>query len=150
MESSDRIERKILIRAPRSRVWRALTSAAEFGTWFRVRLEGDFIVGKRITGKMTYPGYEGAPFAASVERMEPERLFSFRWPVGADDSNGADADKLTTLVEFRLEDAPEGTVLTVVEAGFDHLPAARRVEPFRSHSEGWTIQLENVRRHVEV
>jgi uncharacterized protein YndB with AHSA1/START domain len=149
MESTDRIQRKVLIRAPRSRVWRALTNAAEFGTWFRVQLEGDFAVGKRITGKMTYPGHEGSPFVATVERIEPERLFSFRWPMGSDDPHHANADEFTTLVEFRLEDAPQGTLLTVEESGFDRLPAARRVEAFRANSEGWTIQVENLRRHVE-
>lgn len=150
METSDRIERKVLIRAPGSRVWRALTTAAEFGTWFRVALEGEFAVGKRIHGKMTYPGHEGTPFVATIERMEPERLFSFRWPTGSSDPGAQDADKHTTLVEFRLEETPEGTLLTVVESGFDALPAARRVDAFRDNSEGWTIQVENIRRHVEV
>ena len=149
MESADRIERTILIRAARPRVWQALTDAREFGTWFRVELEGDFAVGRRITGKMTYPGHEGAPFVATVERMEPERLFSFRWPMGSDDPHEGDAESLTTLVEFRLEDAPEGTTLTIVESGFDSLPAARRLDAFRGNSEGWTIQGENVRRHAE-
>jgi len=149
MEVSDRIERKVLIRAPRSRVWKALTDAREFGTWFRVDLDGDFSLGRRITGKMTYPGHEGAPFVATVDRMDPERLFSFRWPMGSDDPNDHGADDTTTLVEFRLEDAPEGTMLTVIESGFARLPAGRRVEAFRGNSEGWSIQVENIRRHVE-
>jgi uncharacterized protein YndB with AHSA1/START domain len=149
MDSSDRIERKLLIRAPRTRVWRALTDAREFGTWFRVDLRGDFVVGQRITGAMTYPGHEGASFVATVERMEPERLFSFRWPMGSEDEKVPEAEEITTLVEFRLEDAPEGTMLTVVETGFDGLPAARRADAFRSNSEGWSIQIENVRRHAE-
>jgi uncharacterized protein YndB with AHSA1/START domain len=150
MESSNQIERSTLIQAPRSRVWRALTDAAEFGAWFRVELEGTFAVGRRLTGKMAYPGHEGAPFVAVVERMEPERLFSFRWPTGADDPHAAGADSPTTLVEFRLEDAPGGTLLTVVESGFDQLPAARRVDAFRGNSEGWGVQVDNIRRHVEV
>jgi uncharacterized protein YndB with AHSA1/START domain len=147
MEDTDRIERRVVIRASRSRVWKALTDAREFGTWFRVELEGDFVVGRRIEGKMTYPGHEGAPFAATVVRMDRERCFAFRWP--ADIESVQESDQSDTLVEFLLEDAPEGTLLTVVESGFDRLPAARRLEAFRGNSEGWTIQVENVRRHVE-
>src|SRR5690606_3661777 len=144
----DRIERSILIRAPRSRVWRALTSAKEFGAWFRVELQGDFTAGERISGKVTYPGHEGTPFVAQVERMEPERLFSFRWPMGSD-PEALELRNHTTLVEFELEDAPQGTVLTVVESGFEGLPAPRRLEAYRENSEGWAIQMENVRRHAE-
>jgi uncharacterized protein YndB with AHSA1/START domain len=150
MENTDRIERSVVIKAPRTRVWKALTDASEFGTWFRVALDGEFAVGKRSSGKMTYPGHEGAPFFATVERMEPEHLFSFRWPMGSDSPTEADADSGTTLVEFRLEDAPEGTKLTVTEGGFDRLPAKRRIEAYRGNSEGWTIQMENIRHHVEV
>jgi uncharacterized protein YndB with AHSA1/START domain len=95
---------------------------------------------------MTYPGHEGTPFVAQVERIEPERLFSFRWPAGSEPES---LDDQTTLVEFRLEDAPEGTSLTVVESGFDGLPHPRRLQAFRDNSEGWTIQTENIRRHAE-
>lgn len=52
---TDRIEKEIVLRAPRARVWKALTDSREFGTWFRVALDGPFEAGKRITGRMTYP-----------------------------------------------------------------------------------------------
>jgi uncharacterized protein YndB with AHSA1/START domain len=58
MASTDRIEKTILLRAPRARVWRALTDADEFGTWFRVRLEDPFRAGATVRGRITYPGYE--------------------------------------------------------------------------------------------
>jgi len=145
---SDRIEKKILLRAPRERVWRALTDAAEFGTWFRAKLEGPFEAGKRVRGRVTYPGYEHVTFDVKVERIEPERLFSLRWHPAAVDPAVDYSKEPTTLVEFRLEEAPEGTWLSVVESGFDRIPARRRDEAFRMNSEGWGIQMENVRRHV--
>lgn len=146
--SADRIEKKLLLRAPRARVWRALTDAAEFGTWFRVKLEGTFEVGRAIRGHITYPGYEHLTMEATVERMDAERVFSFRWhPYAADPKVDYTAEP-TTLVEFRLEDAPEGTMLTVVESGFDQIPAGRRAEAFRMNDQGWSTQLENVRVHV--
>src|SRR5262245_25356960 len=114
---SDRIEKKILLRAPRARVWRALTDAAEFGAWFRVKLEGAFEAGQRVRGRVTYPGYEHLTFEVEVERMERERLFSFRWHPAAVDAAKDYSKEPTTLVEFRLEEAPEGTALSVVESG---------------------------------
>lgn len=147
MSNSDRIEKEILLRAPRSRVWRALTNAEEFGTWFRVKLEGGFAVGKSTKGRITSPGYEHATMEVTVERMDAEELFSYRWhPYDAEPKEGA--SEPTTLVEFRLQDADGGTLLTVTESGFDQLPAGRRDEAFRQNSEGWSIQVENIQRHV--
>ncbi len=147
--TSDRIEKKILLRAPRPRVWRALTDAREFGTWFRVDLEGPFEVGKTVKGRITYEGYEHLTMEAAVERMDAERLFSFRWHPYAVEPGVDYSSEPTTLVEFWLEEVSGGTMLTVVESGFDRVPAARRNEAFRMNSEGWTIQLQNVQRHVE-
>ena len=146
--SSDRIEKKIMLRAPRSRVWRALTSAEEFGTWFRVKLEGSFAAGKPIAGKITYPGYEHLTMEVTVERMEAEQVFSFRWHPYAIDPAVDYTKEPTTLVEFRLEEAAGGTLLTVVESGFDRIPKERRAEAFRMNGEGWAAQLENIQRHV--
>ena len=146
---TDRIEKNILLRAPRSRVWRALTDAQEFGTWFRVDLDGRFEVGKRIRGKITYPGYEHLTMDVLVEAMEAEKLFSYRWHPGATEVGVDYSAEPTTLVEFRLEDAEGGTMLTIVESGFDKVPKERRDEAFRSNDVGWTEQLQNIRRHVE-
>jgi uncharacterized protein YndB with AHSA1/START domain len=148
MSPSDRIEKKILLRAPRARVWRALTDAEEFGTWFRAKLESAFAVGKRVTGQITYPGYEHLKFEAIVEQMVPEELFSCRWPPGASAPETDQASEPMTLVEFRLEQTPEGTLLRVVESGFDNLPPERRDQAFRENDEGWTIQMENVKQYV--
>jgi len=146
--TTDRIEKTILLRAPKSRVWRALTDSAEFGTWFRVKLASGFAAGKTVTGKVTYPGYEHLTFSVDVERMDAERLFSFRWHPYAVDPKIDYSREPATLVEFRLEEAAEGTMLTVVESGFDRIPAGRRDEAFRMNSQGWAVQMENVQRHV--
>jgi len=148
MTNTDRIEKKVLLKAPRSRVWRALTDAREFGAWFQVKLEGDFSVGKRIHGKITYPGYEHLTMDVTVEVMDDQRLFSFRWHPYAVDPKADYSHEPTTLVEFRLEEDAGGTLLTVVESGFDKIPAERRAEAFLRNSEGWAEQMKNIQKHV--
>lgn len=147
--STDRIEKQILLKAPPSRVWRALTDAAEFGAWFRVNLEGPFVPGERTTGNITYPGYEHLRMDVLVERMDTESLFSFRWHPAAVDPAVDHSSEPTTLVEFQLEAVAEGTLLRVVESGFDGLPAARRAEAYRMNEGGWTIQMDNIKQHVK-
>ena len=145
---TDRIEKRTLLRAPRARVWRALTNAQEFGQWFGVALEGQFAVGQSVRGKMTVAGYEHLTLEVLVEQMEAERLFSFRWHPYAVDPAVDYSTEATTLVEFHLEDAPEGTSLTIVESGFDRIPKQRRAEAFRMNEGGWAAQIENIRAHV--
>lgn len=146
--STDRIEKKILLHAPKARVWRALTDHKEFGTWFRARLEAAFAVGKTVMGQSTYPGYEHVTFEVTVERMDAEQLFSYRWHPYAVDPKVDYSTEPTTLVEFRLEEVRDGTLLTVVESGFDRIPAGRRAEAYRMNSGGWEAQLTNIERHV--
>lgn len=149
MKSTDRIEKQIQLKAAKGRVWRALADAGEFGAWFRVKLEGAFAPGRTVRGKLTYPGYEHFTMEMAIERMEPEDYFSYRWHPHAIDPKKDYSKEPTTLVEFRLAEAKGGTLLTIVESGFDALPASRRDEAFPRNAEGWTIQLENIRRHVE-
>ena len=125
---TDIIEKRIELRAPVSRVWKALTDHREFGTWFRVKLENPFKPGHVTRGKITYPGYEHLTFEATVEKMEPERYFSFRWHPYAIDPNVDYSSEPTTLVEFKLEPKGGGTLLTVTETGFDAIPKDRRFE----------------------
>src|SRR5688572_74197 len=146
--SSDRIEKTILLRAPRSRVWRALTDAKEFSQWFRVNLEGQFVAGQAIRGKITHPGFEHVTMEVTVERIEPEQRFSYRWHPYAVDPNVDYSSEPATLVEFLLEEVPGGTQLRVVESGFDRIPASRRAEAFRMNNQGWAGQLGNIERHV--
>lgn len=141
---SDRIEKTIELAAPVSRVWRALTSYREFCTWFRAELDGPFVPGKTVRGHSTYPGHEDAKFEIVVQKMEPERLFSFSWPAYADESNEA----CHTLVEFILEPSLKGTLLRVVESGFDKLPGARRLDVFRDNESGWSIQMDNIAKYL--
>jgi len=145
---SDRIEKKIELKAPLSRVWRALTDYNEFGEWFGVKLAGPFVVGKTTRGKITYPGYEHLTMEVLVEKMEKERLFSFRWHPYAVDPKVDYSKEPMTLVEFLLEKTAAGTRLTVIESGFDQIPAKRRGEAFRMNSGGWEQQMKNIEKHV--
>lgn len=146
---TDRIEKEIVLKAPVSRVWRAISDPAEFGAWFKVDMSGvKFEPGKPAQGKMTYPGFEGQPFEIVIDRMEPERLFSFKWHPYGVDPNYDYSDEPMTLIEFVLEEFEGGTKLTVTESGFDAIPLARRAEAFRMNSEGWAMQLRNIEAHV--
>lgn len=144
----NRIEKRIELKAPISRVWRALTDYREFGEWFRVKLEGPFIPGQVARGNITYPGYEHLTWEAVVEKMEPERLFSFTWHPYAVDPKTDYSQESPTLVEFRLEEIPGGTLLLLTESGFDKIPADRRLEAFRRNDGGWTEQMKNIESHV--
>jgi uncharacterized protein YndB with AHSA1/START domain len=147
---SNSIEKRIELKAPLSRVWRALTDHREFGEWFRVALDAPFAPGEVARGHITYPGYEHLKWEATVQRMEPERLFSFTWHPYAVDPAIDYSSEPTTLVEFRLE-AKEGggTVLLLTESGFDAIPRDRQIEAFRMNERGWTTQMTNIARHVE-
>ena len=147
--STDRIEKQVVLRAPRAKVWRALADAPRFGAWFGVDLRGaSFTPGARVRGKVTHPGYEHLTWEAVIERMEPERLLSWRWHPYAVDPKTDYSKEPTTLVVFELRDVPEGTLLTVVESGFDQIPLARRAEAWRMNDQGWAKQMENIERHV--
>lgn len=148
-QTSDRIERSIVLKAPRSRVWQALSDPAEFGTWFRAALADQrFVPGQTARGPITYPGYEHVVMEMQVERMEPERLFSYRWHPYAIEPGVDYSGEPTTLVEFTLEDVDGGTRLVVVESGFDAIPAARRDEAYRMNSGGWEEQMRNIDAHL--
>ncbi len=143
-----KIEKQIELKAPRARVWQALTDYREFGTWFRVNLDGPFVAGQTNRGNLTYPGYEHVRFEATVVEMQPESRFAYRWhPYAVDPSYDYSAET-PTLVEFTLEETPAGTLLKVSESGFENVPASRREEAFRMNEGGWKQQMENIERHV--
>ena len=146
--STDRIEKQILIKAPRKRVWRALTDTGEFGEWFRVKISGQFAPGKAISGPVLHPAYEHITWSVTVEKMEPERFFSWRWHPHAIDPKKDYSHEPTTLVAFELEEVTGGTLLKVTESGFDRVPLERRETAYRGNSEGWSIQVGNIERHV--
>ena len=146
---SNTIEKRIELKAPVSRVWRALTDHHEFGEWFRVKLDGPFVPAQVSRGRIAYPGYEHLKWEATVQKMEPERLFSFTWHPYAVDPKVDYSSEPTTLVEFRLEPKDGGTLLVVTESGFDNIPKDRRFEAFRMNEGGWEAQLQNIRAHVE-
>jgi uncharacterized protein YndB with AHSA1/START domain len=145
---TDRLEKTIVLRAPRSRVWRALTQADQFGAWFGMDLEGTFAPGARLTGHLTRPGHEQLTVEIVVERVEPEHLLAYRWHPYAVQSGVDYAAEPMTLVEFHLADVADGTQLTVIESGFDRLPPARRVTAFDKNEEGWAEQLTHIAEYV--
>ena len=149
--ANDRIEKQIELRAPVSRVWRALTDYREFGEWFRVKLEGPFEAGQPVGGHITWPGYEHLRMEVVVKKIEPERYFSYTWHPYAIDPKFDYSQKTPTLVEFRLEKSAtvaDGTLLKVTESGFDKIPVERRAEAFRMNENGWGQQLKNIEIHV--
>lgn len=150
----DRIEKTTILRAPRGRVWRAISDSREFGTWFGVELDGPFVAGGRVTGRIVptrvdaeiakaQEPYTGTPFECTVERVEPMRLLSFRWQPGVDL-----ADEPPTLVTFELEDADGGTKLTITESGFDRISLERRAKAFKENEGGWTAQLMLIEKYL--
>ena len=143
------IRKQIELRAPVSRVWRALTDHREFGEWFRVKLEGPFVAGQVSRGHITYPGYEHVQWEAFVKKIEPERLFSYTWHPYAIDPKVDYSSEPQTLVEFQLEKTANGTRLTITESGFEKLQDdKRRLEAFRMNDGGWTEQVRNIEAHV--
>jgi uncharacterized protein YndB with AHSA1/START domain len=156
---TDRIEKKILLRAPSSRVWRALTDSREFGEWFGVKFDGPFKPGALVRGAIVgttvdpdvakaQKEHEGLPVEITVDRVEPERIFAFRWhPFGVERDVDYSAEP-TTLVVFELEENPEGTMLTVTESGFDRIPLARRAKAFTANEHGWTIMVKVIEKYL--
>ena len=145
---TDIIEKTTFIRAPIETVWRAISDHREFGTWFKVELDGPFVAGQCSTGTTTYPGYEGLPWLAWVTAVEEPHRLAFEWTPGPDVPDDPETAP-RTLVEFRLQPEVDGTRLQIVESGFDALPEPLRASALRSNTGGWNIQIENVRRHAE-
>lgn len=156
---TDRIEKQVLLQAPLPRVWRAIADAKEFGSWFGVAFDGPFVAGGRLSGRIVpttvdrevaaaQKPYEGTPFDVLVEQIEPMRRFSFRWHPYAVEPGADYSKEPTTLVEFALEEAAGGVLLTITESGFDALPPARRAEAFASNEQGWAAQTTLVARYL--
>lgn len=146
--NTDRIEKQIELRAPVSRVWRAISDYREFGEWFRVKIEAPFVAGQPARGQILHPGYEHLTWTAVIQKMEPERLFSFTWHPYAVDPGVDYASEAPTLVEFKLEETAKGTLLVITETGFDSIPANRRAEAFARNEGGWTQQTKNIEAYV--
>ena len=149
MSSTDWLEKTIVIQASRARVWRALTDSKEFGIWFMVELEGPFEEGQSVSGRLTLPKYNNLTLTMVVDQLRAEEYFSYRWHPNAGDPEVDYSKEPMTLVEFHLEDIPEGTRLTVRESGFDQIPVERRNEALRMNNYGWEVQLKNIQRHVD-
>jgi uncharacterized protein YndB with AHSA1/START domain len=158
-QHTDRIEKKILLRAPRERVWGAISDARQFGTWFGVEFDGEFVAGARLTGKITptkvdpevaksQQPYSGKAFEIEVDRIEPMRLLSFRWHPFAVEPGVDYSKEPATLVAFELEPAAGGTMLTITESGFDRIPLARRAKAFAANDQGWLAQTKLLEKYL--
>jgi uncharacterized protein YndB with AHSA1/START domain len=157
--STDRIEKRTLLHAPLKRVWRALSDSTEFGTWFGVKFDGPFSPGVTTRGvivtttvnadvaKAQKP-HEGMPFEITIERMEPERLFSLRWHPFAVERGADYSAEPATLVEFALEEVANGVMLTVTESGFDRIPLARRAKAFTANEQGWGMMVKVIEEYL--
>jgi uncharacterized protein YndB with AHSA1/START domain len=146
--SKDRIEKQVILEAPRPRVWRALTDVSQFNSWFGVSLTTPFEPGAEVSGKIEIKGYDHVTMRIWIEKMEPERFFSFRWHPYAVEPGVDYTAEPTTLVSFTLEEVAEGTKLTIMESGFDAIPASRRAKAFSMNEQGWTGQAENIRKFL--
>ena len=157
--STDRIEKSVVLRAPRERVWRAISDSKQFGSWFGVEFDEPFVAGKSIVGKMVttsvdaevakrQESYKGHRFEFEVDRVEPMRLFSFRWHPFAMDSSVDYSNETPTLVAFVLEEVQGGTRLTVTESGFDQIPIERRAKAFAANEGGWAAQMKLVEKYL--
>ena len=146
---TDRIEKQILLGAPRARVWRALSDKTEFGAWFGAKFPpGSFGAGEKASGQITNKGYEHVKMDLELVEVVPERKLSYRWHPYAVDPNVDYSSEPTTLVTFTLEDADGGTRLTIVESGFDQIPAHRRADALKMNTSGWNSQAKNIERYV--
>jgi uncharacterized protein YndB with AHSA1/START domain len=157
----ERIEKTIVLRAPRERVWRAISDATQFGTWFGVAFDGEFVAGKRIVARIvptkvdpevakSQQAHAGVTFEIWIDRIEPPRLFSYRWHPYAIDPNVDYASEPTTLVTFELEDAPGGTKLTITESGFDRISPDRLADAFEANDEGWDAQMRLLEKYLQL
>jgi uncharacterized protein YndB with AHSA1/START domain len=157
--STDRIEKRILLRATRGRVWRAVSDAKEYGSWFGVAFDGPFVEGKRLTGRITpttvdaevarmQEPYAGKAFEWTIERVEPMRRIAFRWHPYAVEEGVDYSKEPTTLIEFELQDAPGGILLVITESGFDQIPLARRAKAFKANEGGWEMQTRLIEKYL--
>ena len=157
--NTDRIEKKITLRASLQRVWQALSDSSEFGSWFGMKFDVPFVPGTTIRGTIvpttvdpavaeTQEPYEGMPVEILVEQMEPEKLFSFRWHPFAIEQDVDYSAEPTTLVAFALEESPDGVILTVTESGFDSIPLARRAKAFAANDAGWAAQMHLIEEYL--
>jgi uncharacterized protein YndB with AHSA1/START domain len=155
---SDRIKKSVLLKAPLSKVWTAISDSQAFGTWFGMQIDGPFEPGRTVEGTMTatqvdpavakhQEPYRGMRCVMMIERVEPERRFAFRWHPGEEPDMGPEAP--TTLVTFELEEVAGGTRLTIVESGFDRIPLERRAKAFADNEEGWQVQLSLIARYLD-
>ena len=157
--STDRVEKQLFLLAPQDKVWHAISDAREFGNWFGVEFDREFAPGARMTGRIKptkadlavaeiQKKYAGMRMALVVERVEPMRVFAYRWHPFAIDPDVDYSTEPMTLVTFTLEPTEGGTMLRVVESGFDAIPIGRRADAFEANEEGWGMQMQMIEKYL--
>ena len=147
----DRIEKRVVLRAPLARVWQAIANSQQFGTWFGIAFDGPFVAGAHLTGKITptrvdpevaalQQPHAGKTFGFHVEAIDPMRSIAFRWHPFAIDPAIDLTQEPTTLIIFELEETEGGTRLTISQSGFDRIPLERRAKAFAANDGGWAKQ----------
>ncbi len=154
-----RIQKKIFLRASRSRVWHAIAEPKEFGSWFGLKIDGHFSPGSKVAATIApttvdadiakqQAAYAGMPLEMTIDRIDPERHFAFRWhPFATEPSADYSAEPMT-LVSFDIEEVPDGAMMTLTESGFDRLPASRRAKAFEANEQGWTHQMKLIEKYL--
>jgi uncharacterized protein YndB with AHSA1/START domain len=151
-QTPSQVNRSTIIRAPRSKVWKALTELDQFCKWFsvaRVDPRAQFQPGVTARLISTHEGpCKGFEFAMDVVDIVPETLFAWQWHPGAPIAGEDLSAEPKTRVEFRLEDAEGGTRVTITESGFDALFAHRRASAYQDNEGGWKIQMLALEQYV--
>lgn len=138
MSVLDEIRRQIQVKAPRERVWTALTDPAELLRWFpTTACEFDPTPGAPARFVWDEGGDE-----AIVEEVEPLARLVDRWrPLGS--------DRPYTTVTIELTDADDGTLVTLTERGFSSLPDQIHEQSYEGNDAGWRDELEELRAYLE-
>ena len=141
-EPAPEIRHSVFIRAPRAKVWAALTTAQALDAWWGTRgSEIDLRPGGKLTLRWRAWGPEqdiNADRECDLVEVLPPKRFVFRW--------GETADMMTT-VEFDLEERADGTLLRLREHGF--APTAKGRESFEGNSLGWGEASTLIKFYVE-
>ncbi len=161
MSSTDQIQKKIVLRAPLAKVWQAISDAKRFGAWFGVEFDAPFVAGAKLDGRIVptqvdpevaklQEPHRGKPFTCVIDRIEPMKLFSFRWRPFAIDPSRDYSKEAMTLVAFELSEVEGGTELRITESGFDAIPLDRRAEAFAANDGGWSHQAKLIEKYLHL
>lgn len=143
----DIIKREIVIHASKEQVYAAIADPEKVIMWFPETLEGEYKLGERpIFGF----GDHGRNQVYIVD-ARPYDYFAYRWLPGANNFIGDVLTIANTLVEFNIEQEPDGSCkVTLTESGFSGLPGDIMEDAFNQNSGGWDFMLDRLSKYFEV